>query len=120
MSTEQATFDSASARLTVLTAIVIIGILFIYIYHEFLKPSYDRALAKYERIHKVTNVYRRKKSDGEEIQQYDTNDLKKALNRVKKILEEELILQPNDTVLQVALSDIEDDLLLVVDDTQSK
>jgi hypothetical protein len=101
---------STAKRLMNMTIIVIIGILIIYIYHEYLKPSYDRALTKYERVHRVAEVYKRKKDNNESIPIYDVDELQQALIKVKGIIEEELKKKPDDVLLKTALSTLIEDL----------
>jgi hypothetical protein len=103
----------ANGRLITLTIIILVGLLIIYIYHECLKPSYDRALVQHERVHKIAELYKQKKSSGEKIPDYNIDDLKQSLIKVKNILIHELLLKPNDTTLNVALSNIEEDLEFV-------
>ena len=101
---------SASGRLITITIIMLIGLFIIYIYHEYLKPSRDRALAKYERVHKVAETYKRKKDNGESIPDYDVDELQQSLNKVKNILTDELKIAPTDSMLLAAMGNINDDL----------
>ena len=101
---------SANDRLTFLTALVIIGLLLIYLYHEHLRPRYNIVLTKADRAHRLSTMYKKKIDDGEVIDDYNKDEVKQALYKVYEMVILELRNRPNDPALLIAIDDLEQDI----------
>ena len=100
-------------KLTFLTALLIIGLLIIFIYHEYLRPSYNIALTKAYRMHKLIATYKNRVDNGIDVPSYYLDNIRIDLEKVQKILDDELLKNPDDPSLLAASGDLTDDYYII-------